>query len=127
MTNDIHDTKTQETADNDLHALAEGGIPQHGDRVQGEEVVHKHIGDHAKVANACAAVGSSVAGSTRGGAQIHCKESCDEGPDDNGNDGNDQSGLAPKTAGEAVQNQSNCNLDDTRGNVQSVLVGSIVL
>lgn len=64
---DSQNTKTQQAANNDLHALAEGGIPEHWNGVQGKEVVHKDVGDHAEVANACAAVGSSVACGTSGG------------------------------------------------------------
>lgn len=67
MRKTIHNTKTQQTTDNDLHALAESGIPKHRNGIQGEEVVHKDIRYHAEVANAGAAVGSSVAGSASGG------------------------------------------------------------
>lgn len=109
---DLHDTKTQQAANNDLHSLTEGGIPEHWDGVQGEEVIHKDIGDHAEVANACAAVGSSIASSTGGGTQIHGEESRDEGPDDDCNDGDDQSSLAAKATGKAVQNKGDGDLDD---------------
>lgn len=124
---DLQDSKTQETTDNDLHALAEGGVPQHGNRVQREEVVNKDVGNHPEVSNACAGFGSSVAGSTGGGTEIHCEQGRDAGPNDHCDDGDDQSGLAPKTTGEAVQNQGHRNLDQARGYVQGVLVRSIVL
>lgn len=124
---DLHQAQAQEAAHNDLHAAAQGGCPQHWDGEQGEEVVNEDIADHAEVSNGSAAILASVACSARASTQVHGKDGGDESPDDHDNNGNNQDDLALQAAGKAVEDQGNSNLDKSRGDVEAVLVGRIVL
>lgn len=98
----LHDSQTEQTADDQFHVGAEGGAPEHGNGVKGEEVVNEDVGDHAEVANATANTIAGVIGRAVAGTHVHGEDRGDTGPDDDNADGQDENGLIAEVGGEAV-------------------------
>lgn len=86
---DLHDSQTEQTADDQLHVGAEGGAPEHGNGVKGEEVIDEDVGNHAEVANTTANTISGVVGRAVTGTHVHGENGGDTGPDDDNADGED--------------------------------------
>lgn len=79
---DSHDSKTEQATDDVLHSPAEGGIPQQGDGVEGQEEIKHNIGDHAEIAHAGADCARSiVGGASRLSADVRREDGGNEGPD----------------------------------------------